>query len=36
LRQYPIAVQELQTVIRRLRRRQLGILITDHNVRDTL
>lgn len=32
----PIAVQELQTVIRRLRRRQLGILITDHNVRDTL
>jgi ABC-type (unclassified) transport system, ATPase component len=32
----PIAVQELQTLIRRLRRRQLGILITDHNVRDTL
>ncbi len=32
----PIAVQELQTLIRRLRRHQLGILITDHNVRDTL
>jgi len=32
----PIAVQELQEVIRQLRRHQLGILITDHNVRDTL
>jgi len=32
----PIAVQELQAVIRQLRRHQLGILITDHNVRDTL
>ncbi|MEN9263789.1 MAG: ATP-binding cassette domain-containing protein, partial [Gloeomargarita sp. GMQP_bins_44] len=32
----PIAVQELQGIIRRLRQQQLGILITDHNVRDTL
>ncbi|MCS7225908.1 MAG: LPS export ABC transporter ATP-binding protein [Gloeomargarita sp. SKYB31] len=32
----PIAVQELQTIIRRLRQQELGILITDHNVRDTL
>ncbi|MCS6781585.1 MAG: LPS export ABC transporter ATP-binding protein [Gloeomargarita sp. SKYBB_i_bin120] len=32
----PIAVQELQTILRQLRQQQLGVLITDHNVRDTL
>jgi lipopolysaccharide export system ATP-binding protein len=32
----PIAVQELQGIIRRLRDRGLGILITDHTVRETL
>lgn len=32
----PIAVYEVQKIIRRLRGRGLGILITDHNVRETL
>jgi lipopolysaccharide export system ATP-binding protein len=32
----PIAVAELQTLITRLKDRGLGILITDHNVRETL
>jgi lipopolysaccharide export system ATP-binding protein len=32
----PIAIQELQRIIRGLGRRGLGILITDHNVRETL
>jgi lipopolysaccharide export system ATP-binding protein len=32
----PIAVQDLQGIIRRLRDRGLGILITDHAVRETL
>lgn len=32
----PIAVGEIQDIIGRLRRRGLGILITDHSVRETL
>jgi lipopolysaccharide export system ATP-binding protein len=32
----PIAVSEIQGIIARLRDRQIGILITDHNVRETL
>ena len=32
----PIAVYEVQKIVRRLRKRGLGILITDHNVRETL
>ncbi len=32
----PIAVSEIQEIIARLRDRQIGILITDHNVRETL
>nr|WP_315874802.1 LPS export ABC transporter ATP-binding protein [Thermocoleostomius sinensis] len=32
----PIAVAEIQDIISRLRSRQMGILITDHNVRETL
>ena len=32
----PIAVYEVQKIVRRLRQRGLGILITDHNVRETL
>ena len=32
----PINVGELQKEIARLRDRGLGVLITDHNVRDTL
>jgi len=32
----PIAVAEIQEIVARLRQRGLGILITDHNVRETL
>lgn len=32
----PIAIKEIQEMIARLRDRHIGILITDHNVRETL
>ena len=32
----PIAVEEIQKIVARLRERGLGVLITDHNVRETL
>jgi len=32
----PIAVSEIQQIVARLRDRHMGILITDHNVRETL
>ncbi len=32
----PIAVAEIQGIVARLRSRNLGIIITDHNVRETL
>jgi lipopolysaccharide export system ATP-binding protein len=32
----PIAVSDLQSLVRHLTRRGIGILITDHNVRETL
>jgi lipopolysaccharide export system ATP-binding protein len=32
----PIAVNEIQAIIAKLRDRKIGILITDHNVRETL
>ncbi len=32
----PIAVEEIQTIIGRLRKKNIGILITDHNVNETL
>ncbi len=32
----PIAVEDIQGIIQKLRQRGIGILITDHNVRDTL
>ncbi len=32
----PIAVNEIQAILAKLRARELGILITDHNVRETL
>ncbi len=32
----PIAVLEIQKIIRFLKERQIGVLITDHNVRETL
>lgn len=32
----PLAVQDIQNVIRRLRDRGIGVLVSDHNVRETL
>ena len=32
----PIAVAEIQTIVAELRDRNMGVLITDHNVRETL
>jgi lipopolysaccharide export system ATP-binding protein len=32
----PIAVEEIQAIVARLRHRNIGILITDHNVQETL
>lgn len=32
----PIAVNEIQKIIRKLKEKQIGVLITDHNVRETL
>jgi len=32
----PIAVQDIQGIIRFLKKKKIGILITDHNVRETL
>jgi lipopolysaccharide export system ATP-binding protein len=32
----PIAVEEIQTIIARLKQKNIGILITDHNVQETL
>jgi len=32
----PIAVDDVQNIIRELKQRNMGILITDHNVRETL
>jgi lipopolysaccharide export system ATP-binding protein len=32
----PISVAEIQRIVRHLRGRGIGVLITDHNVRETL
>ncbi len=32
----PIAVQDVKDIIKRLKNRNIGILVTDHNVRETL
>ena len=32
----PIAIGDIQEIIARLRERGIGILVTDHNVRETL
>lgn len=32
----PIAIKDIQTIIRGLKQRGIGVLITDHNVRETL
>ncbi len=32
----PIAVEEIQTIVAKLKNRNIGVLITDHNVQETL
>ena len=32
----PIAIQDIQSMIKKLKARNIGVLITDHNVRETL
>jgi lipopolysaccharide export system ATP-binding protein len=32
----PIAVEDIQTIVRDLKQRNIGVLITDHNVHETL
>ena len=32
----PLAISDIQTVIMSLKKRGIGVLITDHNVRETL
>jgi len=32
----PIAVQDIQTIVKNLKQRNIGVLITDHNVHETL
>jgi lipopolysaccharide export system ATP-binding protein len=32
----PISVAEVQSIIRRLKNKGIGVLVTDHNVRETL
>ena len=32
----PIAVEDIQTIVSRLKEKNIGILITDHNVHETL
>ena len=32
----PIAVEEIQDIISSLKKKNIGVLITDHNVRETL
>jgi lipopolysaccharide export system ATP-binding protein len=32
----PIAVEDIQSIVRSLKDRNIGVLITDHNVRETL
>ena len=32
----PIAVEDIQTIVRHLKDRNIGVLITDHNVHETL
>ena len=32
----PVSIEEIKTIIRKLKDRNIGILITDHNVRETL
>lgn len=33
---FPIAVEDIQSIIADLKQRNIGVLITDHNVQETL
>ena len=32
----PVSIEEIKIIIKKLKQRNIGILITDHNVRETL
>ena len=32
----PVSIDEIKIIIKKLKRKNIGILITDHNVRETL
>ena len=32
----PVSIEEIKIIIRKLKNKNIGILITDHNVRETL
>ena len=32
----PIAVEDIQSIVKSLKEKEIGVLITDHNVRETL
>ena len=32
----PVSIEEIKTIIKKLKEKNIGILITDHNVRETL
>ena len=32
----PIAVEDIQTIVKKLKEKNIGVLITDHNVHETL
>ena len=32
----PVSIEEIKIIIKKLKKRNIGILITDHNVRETL
>ena len=32
----PVAVEDIQTIISKLKKKNIGVLITDHNVQETL
>ena len=32
----PVSIEEIKTIIKKLKDRNIGVLITDHNVRETL
>ena len=32
----PVSIEEIKIIIRKLKKKNIGVLITDHNVRETL